>query len=217
MDWATAGFCETGAGCAGGLSVEEAQPAMSHKQATCAKIKPIPRLSPPKYSKPFETIGISVPSEVCLVRSQDSTKPFGLLIVRYYHETETSSGREKIFADLKEGLAARRSEERMQMIKTPSFLRLEPDGILLSVKLQPRASADTILGPLGNELRVKVTAPPVDSAANEALVRFLAEVLDCPRNHIQMVRGHTSRHKILKLSGLGVENVIVKLSRAAAD
>ena len=98
---------------------------------------------------------------------------------------------------------------------TPEFLRLQPDGILLSVKLQPRASANTIVGPLGGELRVKVTAPPVDSAANEALIRFLADVLDCPRNHIQLVRGHTSRHKTLKLSGLGIGDVIAKLGQAS--
>ena len=51
---------------------------------------------------------------------------------------------------------------------TPNFLRAQPDGVLLSVKLQPRASANEIGGPLGAELRIKVTAPPVDAAANEA-------------------------------------------------
>ena len=51
----------------------------------------------------------------------------------------------------------------------------------MSVKLQPRASKNEIGGPLGDELKIKVTAPPVDAAANEALVKFLAEKLDCPR------------------------------------
>lgn len=64
---------------------------------------------------------------------------------------------------------------------------------------------------LGDELRVKVTAPPVDSAANEALVRFLAEQLDCPRNRVELIRGHTSRHKTLKLHGLSAEAVLAKL------
>ena len=84
-------------------------------------------------------------------------------------------------------------------------MRAEPDGVWLSIKLQPRASANEIGEVLGNELRVKVTAPPVDSAANEALIRFLAETLDCPRNKIELVRGHKSRHKTVRLLGMSAE------------
>ena len=60
----------------------------------------------------------------------------------------------------------------------PAFLRVQADGVLLSVKLQPRASANEIGEALGSELRIKVTAPPVDAAANEALVKLLAQRLD---------------------------------------
>lgn len=93
----------------------------------------------------------------------------------------------------------------------PGFLREQPDGVVLAVKLQPRASANEIGQPLGDELRIKVTAPPVDAAANEALVRLLAEALDCPRNRVKLVRGHTSRHKSVKLYGLSAETVVAKL------
>lgn len=96
----------------------------------------------------------------------------------------------------------------------PGFLRVQADGVLLSVKLQPRASANEIGEALGNELRIKVTAPPVDAAANEALVKFLARHLDCPRNRVELVRGHTSRHKTLKLYGLKPEDVVAKLGKA---
>ena len=78
---------------------------------------------------------------------------------------------------------------------TPGFLREQTDGVILSVKVQPRASANEIGQPLGNELRVKVTAPPVDAAANEALVRLLAEVLGCPRNCVELSRGRASTTK----------------------
>ncbi len=94
----------------------------------------------------------------------------------------------------------------------PAFLRLESDGVLLAIKLQPRASANQIGQPLGNELRVKVSAPPVDAAANEALIRLLAETLDCPRNHIELLRGHTSRHKTIKIYGLSTEAVLARLT-----
>ncbi len=96
----------------------------------------------------------------------------------------------------------------------PGFLRVQADGVLLSVKLQPRASANQIGEALGNELRIKVTAPPVDAAANEALVRLLAEALDCPRNRVELIRGHTSRHKTVKLYGLSAETVLSRLSRS---
>jgi uncharacterized protein (TIGR00251 family) len=93
----------------------------------------------------------------------------------------------------------------------PGFLRAQPDGVLLSIKLQPRASANEIGEPLGNELRIKVTAPPVDAAANEALIKLLAEKLDCARGRVELVRGHKSRHKVIKLHGFAPEEVLPRL------
>ena len=95
----------------------------------------------------------------------------------------------------------------------PAFLRVQADGVLLSVKLQPRASANEIGEALGSELRIKVTAPPVDAAANEALVKLLSKQLDCPRNCVELIRGHTSRHKTIKLHGLTVEDAIERLAK----
>jgi uncharacterized protein len=94
----------------------------------------------------------------------------------------------------------------------PSFLRPQADGLLLAVKLQPRASSNEIGEPLGDELRIKVTAPPVDAAANEALLRLLADVLGCPRGRVELVRGHTSRHKVVKLHGVSLEIARAKLT-----
>ncbi len=94
---------------------------------------------------------------------------------------------------------------------TPAFMRAQSDGVLLSIKLQPRASANEIGEALGSELRIKVTAPPVDAAANDALIRLLSETFDCPRNRVELVRGHTSRHKMVKLYGCSAEGLMVKL------
>jgi len=93
----------------------------------------------------------------------------------------------------------------------PNFLREHPDGVLLSVKLQPRASKNEIGGPLGDELKIKVTAPPVDAAANEALIELLAEKLDCPRRRVELIRGQTSRHKVVKLNGFTPEEALKNL------
>ena len=95
----------------------------------------------------------------------------------------------------------------------PPFLRAQADGVVLSVKLQPRASANEIGEALGNELRIKVTAPPVDAAANEALIKVLAQQLNCPRNRVDLIRGHTSRHKTVMLYGLAAEDVAKRLGQ----
>lgn len=98
------------------------------------------------------------------------------------------------------------------LMPVPGYLRTYPDGVLLAVKLQPRASTNEIGEPFGNELRIKVTAPPVDDAANEALLRLLAETLACSRNQIELMRGRTSRHKLIRLRGISVEGVLAKMS-----
>lgn len=94
----------------------------------------------------------------------------------------------------------------------PSFIHVKPDGVLLSVKLQPRASVNEIVPvPVDSgELRVRVSAPPVDDAANAALIRFLAEWLDCPRNRIELIQGHKSRHKVIKLHGFTAEEFLMR-------
>lgn len=99
----------------------------------------------------------------------------------------------------------------MSALSLPPYLRPQPDGVLLMVKVQPRASVNEIGEPLGEELKVKVTAPPVDAAANEAVLRLIAEVLDCPRGQVELMRGGTSRHKTLKIHGLTAAEVLAKL------
>ena len=98
---------------------------------------------------------------------------------------------------------------------TLPYLRVQADGILLAVKVQPRASSNEIGEALGNELRIRVTAPPVDAAANRALVDFLAEVLDCGRNRVELVRGQASRHKLIRLHGFDEAEVVSRLAGAA--
>ena len=82
-----------------------------------------------------------------------------------------------------------------------SFLKETAGGTLLSIKLQPRASKNEIGASLGDELKIKVTAPPVDAAANQALVELLAEKLSCSRGKVELLRGQTSRHKTVMLHG----------------
>ncbi|MBM3835031.1 MAG: DUF167 domain-containing protein [Verrucomicrobia bacterium] len=92
-----------------------------------------------------------------------------------------------------------------------AFLHPHADGVALSVRLQPRASKNQIDEPVGSELKIRVTAPPVDAAANQALLRLLSDVLDCPRHSIELLRGQTSRHKVILIRGLPLAFVEEKL------
>lgn len=83
-----------------------------------------------------------------------------------------------------------------------TFLAAEADGIRLRVRVQPRASRSEIAGPLGDELKVRLAAPPVDGAANEALIRLLADTLHVPRAAVTIVGGLSSRSKIVRVAGI---------------
>ena len=93
----------------------------------------------------------------------------------------------------------------------PPFIQARPEGVYLAIKVQPRASKTALGEVLGGELKLKVTAPPVDSAANEAVVAFLAEILGCSRGAVRIVRGHASRHKQVLVSGLSADEVVARL------
>lgn len=101
------------------------------------------------------------------------------------------------------------------MTTPPSFLRPHRDGVCLHLKVQPRASKTEIGAVLGEELKVKVTAPPVDSAANEALLDFLAEILSCSRQNCVLLRGATSRHKQVLVRGMSLEMARCRLEVAS--
>jgi len=91
------------------------------------------------------------------------------------------------------------------------------DGVTFGVWVVPRGRRDEIIGPHGEDLKVRVTAPPVGGRANQALVRFLAGELGITSRQIEVVRGHTSRRKRLCVRGLTVEELrarLLKLERS---
>jgi len=73
--------------------------------------------------------------------------------------------------------------------------------MILKVYLQPKSSKNEVVGPYRDGIKVKVTAPPVEGQANEALIRFLAEELGVSPSRIEIMRGLHSREKTLRISG----------------
>lgn len=92
------------------------------------------------------------------------------------------------------------------------FLKASSGGTYIAIKVQPRASKNEIGPALGDELKIKVTAPPVDAAANEALIELLADALGCPKSKIQITKGQTSRHKTIFVIGLTLAQISAKLA-----
>jgi len=73
---------------------------------------------------------------------------------------------------------------------------------VLSIRIQPRASKNEVIRLENGGLKIRLTAPPVDNAANEALVKFLSAVLSVAKSQIEIVSGHTSREKIVRIHGV---------------
>ncbi len=85
------------------------------------------------------------------------------------------------------------------------------ESFLIRVRLTPRAGRNQIDGWDGDLLRVRVAAPPVEGRANDALLRLLAEALGVPRSQLQLVRGRTSREKVIAVEGVSQEDVRARL------
>jgi hypothetical protein len=81
----------------------------------------------------------------------------------------------------------------------------------LAVKVTPNAPRTEVVGWLGDVLKIKVHAPPVEGRANEVLCAFLAETLGMPRRSVSMLRGETSRQKVIHISGLTADAVKARL------
>jgi hypothetical protein len=79
--------------------------------------------------------------------------------------------------------------------------------VRFSVRVQPRASTDAIAGIYGNSLKIRLTAPPVDGAANERLVIFLSNIFAVPRRAIKILAGESSRSKIVEIEGVTERDV----------
>ena len=84
-------------------------------------------------------------------------------------------------------------------------------GVRVRVRVVPRASRTEVVGLQGDALRIRLTAAPVDGAANEALVSFLAERLVVPRSSVRLLAGETSRSKVVLIAGADVEQVRTRL------
>jgi uncharacterized protein (TIGR00251 family) len=77
------------------------------------------------------------------------------------------------------------------------------NGITLEVKVEPRSSKKGIAGVMDNNvLKVKLTAPPVDGAANEQLIEIIAEEFGVKKSAVRIIRGQSSKTKVVEITGI---------------
>jgi uncharacterized protein (TIGR00251 family) len=97
------------------------------------------------------------------------------------------------------------------------MLRAAAGGVTLAVRVQPGAKKTAIIGIFGDgptaQLKISVQAPPLEGRANSALISFLADTLDLPKNNIELVAGELSKSKVLMLHGVTAESISAKLSQ----
>jgi uncharacterized protein (TIGR00251 family) len=84
-------------------------------------------------------------------------------------------------------------------------LKESPAGVSFAVKVHPRASKNAITGEVGGALKLALTAPPVNSKANDACIDFFAKLLNLPRSSVTIAAGQTSRNKVIRVAGLTAE------------
>jgi uncharacterized protein (TIGR00251 family) len=96
-----------------------------------------------------------------------------------------------------------------------SCLENAAGGVLIKVFVQPRASRNELVGIQGEELKLRLTSPPVEGAANKLCREFLAKLLGIAKGRVTLIAGEKSRHKRLLVEGVTLEEVESRLGECA--
>ncbi len=94
-------------------------------------------------------------------------------------------------------------------------IREDADGISFAVHVQPRASKNELCGVVNDAIRLRLTSPPVDDAANKLCMAFLAELLGVSKSSVTILNGARSRHKTIRVRGATAHALLDVLSRIA--
>lgn len=86
-------------------------------------------------------------------------------------------------------------------------------GVTFPVHVQPKASRNEISGLSGSEMKIRLTSPPVDGAANKLCREYLAKLLGVAKSQVRIVSGEKSRHKIIAIDGISKNSVLALLTK----
>jgi len=88
-----------------------------------------------------------------------------------------------------------------------NWMKESKDGIILTIRVVPRASKNEISGELGDAIKIRLQAPPVEGKANKALIQFLSDALNIQWNRISILSGDTGRNKRVLIRGISAEEL----------
>jgi uncharacterized protein (TIGR00251 family) len=88
-----------------------------------------------------------------------------------------------------------------------TWLSSDSSGVVINLRVAPRASKNEICGESADALRIRLQAPPVEGKANKALERFLAKALGVPARNVTILKGETSRRKRVRIEGVTEQDV----------
>ena len=91
------------------------------------------------------------------------------------------------------------------------------EGVLFHVHVLPRAFRNEVCGVGGDEIKLRLTAPPVENAANKLCIKFLAGELNVAKSRVTIISGAKSRHKTIKVTGINGETLISLLKISPVD
>lgn len=96
------------------------------------------------------------------------------------------------------------------------MIQASPTGVVLDVRVIPRARKTELAGTRQDAILVRLNAPPVDGAANEALVRFLADTLGVTKSSVRIVSGEKGREKRIAVDGIAAPDALARLSQGGS-
>ena len=103
----------------------------------------------------------------------------------------------------------------MTHVPLPKWISQGSDGAILRLYVQPKASRSEVSGEHGEgesvRLKIRVAAPPIDGAANEALLHFLKKATGVALSRLRLIRGEKSRSKDVLIQGISLDEVVMKL------
>lgn len=85
------------------------------------------------------------------------------------------------------------------------WYRRDGENITLTLHVQPGAKRSEIAGLHGDALKIRLAAPPIEGRANEALLKFIAQLFDVPLRQVELKRGEQSRHKVILVQRSRIE------------
>ncbi len=90
---------------------------------------------------------------------------------------------------------------------------MKQPSITITVRVQPRSSGDGIAGLHEGRLKIRISAPPVEGKANERLTEVIAKAFGVSKSSVEIIKGHTSRLKTIRISGVSMEDYDALVSK----